>query len=525
MRTKGLFLLILLFGFILGVYYHYLLEQLSSVFSFSFISSQGKTPVWQAASYILTHFFTIFFTLSVVLIGSIIVLENRNPSKTVAWLVILTIFPIVGFIFYIFVGRNVRKRRRYKHKSIDLNDAQDTSYIPVQLSTNEALKDQSKHEKVVNLLLDHASSPMTRFNHVEVLSNGGPAFAKMIEQMEQAKDHIHVISFIVRADELGRRIQRLLMEKARSGVQVRFIIDGLGSRKLPSAYVRELREAGVEVRIFSPVLFPYLRKVNYRNHRKLIIVDGIVGFVGGLNIGDEYLGKSKKFGFWRDTHMMVKGDAVYFLQYIFLLDWRFTSKQIIEPTARYFPSHDIQNEIFVQIAASGPDSNWEYIQKVYFSIITNAKKRVYIATPYLIPDDSILMALKVAALSGIDVRIIVPGRGDHPVVYWASRSYFMELMEAGVKLYSYQRGFIHAKILVADGEIVSLGTANFDIRSFHYNFEVNGVIYDSRVAKELEEDFRKDVRDSLELDLDQFQDRPISQKVRESVARLMSPLL
>ena len=530
MKSRVIFMMILLAGFLLGIYYHYLLEQLSGFYPFEYFLSNPDhdRPFWNVLSYLITNFFTILFTLSIILISSIIVLENRNPSKTVAWLVILTIFPVIGFIFYIFLGRNVRKRRRYKDKNIDLNDLQHITNIPYNLHNSYAttLKDgQNNHEKIINLLLNHASSPMTRFNQVDVLTNGDAGFESMIEQMGQAKNHIHLISFIVRADEIGQRIKRLLMKKASQGVEVRVIIDGLGSRNLPSQYIHELRESGVEVVIFSPILFPYLRKVNYRNHRKITIVDGEVGFVGGLNIGDEYLGKSQKFGFWRDTHMMIRGDAVYFLQMIFLLDWRFTTDKILLSVPQYFPKHHVQDELFVQIAASGPDSDWEYIQKVYFSVITNAKKTIFITTPYLIPDDSILMALKTAALSGIDIRIIVPGIPDHLVVFWASRSYFVELMQAGVRIYTYQKGFIHAKIIIADGEIVSLGTANFDIRSFHHNFEVNGIIYDSGVADRLQEDFARDLEDCVEVDFQAFTERPITQKAKESMARIMSPLL
>jgi cardiolipin synthase A/B len=522
LKSKGVFLLILVAGFFLGLYYHYLLQQLSGL-GFLQKFQQENNPNWSAITYVLTHLFTILSSISIVLVGSVIVLENRNPAKTVAWLVILTIFPIVGFIFYIFVGRNVRKRRRYKHKSIDLNYLKELINISYDFRDYDDLAERT--ERIVHLLLYNASSPMTRYNQVQVLTNGKDAYRVMLDRLQQAQDHIHFISFIVRDDHIGREFKQVFIEKARSGVKVRVIIDGLGSRALPSAYIREMEEAGVEVFIFSPIIFPYLRKVNYRNHRKITIIDGKVGFVGGLNVGDEYLGKGTKFSFWRDTHMMLEGDAVYFLQLIFLMDWQFTSKKELPMQTRYFPPHDFQQRTYVQIAASGPDSDWEYIQKVYFSLITSARSKVFITTPYLIPDDSNIMALKTAALSGIDVRIIVPEVPDHVIVYWASRSYFMELLEAGVKIYSYQKGFIHAKIMIVDDEIATIGTANFDIRSFQHNFEVSGVIYDSFVAGRLGRDFEQDIRDSKEIWLDDFNQRPFNQKAKESIARLMSPLL
>ncbi|HJV45715.1 MAG TPA: cardiolipin synthase [Bacillota bacterium] len=526
MKLKGVFLLILLSGFFLGLYYHYLLEQLSGIPFLQTLSIQGNSPYWRAISYILTHFFTILSSLSIILVSSIIVLENRNPAKTVAWLLILTIFPVIGFIFYIFTGRNVRKKRRYKYKLIDLNDLQGLIHISYDFRNDDGLKDLLyKPERIIHLLLYNASSPMTQYNRVKVLTNGEETYGAMLGSLEKAKDHIHFISFIVRDDQVGREFKQLLIRKAKAGVKVRMIIDGLGSRSLPSSYLDELKEAGVEVYIFSPIIFPYLRKVNYRNHRKITIIDGKVGFVGGLNVGDEYLGKGEQFSFWRDTHMMLEGDSVYFLQMIFLMDWRFTAQSELSMEKRYFPRHEVKEQLYVQIAASGPDSDWEYIQKVYFSLITTARRTVYITTPYLIPDDSILMALKTAALSGVDVRIIVPEEPDHLIVFWASRSYYTELLEAGVQIYSYQKGFIHAKIVIVDQEMATLGTANFDIRSFQYNFEVSGVIYDSDVAKRLEDDFVQDMMDSVEIKLHDFNNRPFSQKAKESIARLMSPLL
>ncbi|RXT08171.1 cardiolipin synthase [Ammoniphilus sp. CFH 90114] len=510
----------------MGIYYHYLLEKLSAWAAFPELTFREESAYWTIVTYLVKNFFTILFTLSIILIASIIVLENRNPSRTVAWLVILTIFPIIGFIFYIFVGRNVRKRRRYRDKTIDLNELRYIIDLPYDLNQPHDVKAlKSKSDRIVNLLLHNASSPMTRFNKATILTNGEATFEAMFREMEGAKNHIHFISFIVRDDDIGQKLKQIFIAKAKEGVKVRVIVDGLGSRKLPSTYLDDLRVAGVEVAIFSPILFPYLRKVNYRNHRKIAIVDGKVGFVGGLNVGDEYLGKHKRLGFWRDTHMMVEGDSVYFLQLIFLLDWRFTANQNIYCETHSFPSHEIKEQLLIQIAAGGPDSDWEYILKIYFSMITQASKTVYITTPYLIPDDSILMALKTAALSGVDVRIVVPGIPDHLVVFWASHSYFTELIEAGVKIYTYQKGFIHAKIIIADGEIAALGTANLDIRSFHHNFEVSAVIYDSQVAKRLEKDFLQDLTDSHEVNLDEFLQRPIGEKVKESIARLMSPML
>jgi cardiolipin synthase len=277
---------------------------------------------------------------------------------------------------------------------------------------------------------------------------------------------------------------------------------------------------------FFPVILPFLNnKLNYRNHRKIVIIDGKIGFVGGLNIGDEYLGKDTRYGFWRDSHVRLEGESVYLLQNIFLKDWFFVTEENIEGDSYYPSLIEEPGEELIQIASSGPDSDWESIWQMYFSIIATAQEKIYITSPYFVPDDSISMALKTAALSGLDVRILLPSRPDHQTVFWASRSYFQELLEAGVRFYLYQPGFVHAKILLVDGVVASIGTANMDIRSFQHNFEVNAIIYNSNSVYKLEEDFINDLMDSKELTLKEYKRRPWHHRILESVARLLSPLL
>ncbi|MDQ0339057.1 cardiolipin synthase [Caldalkalibacillus uzonensis] len=280
---------------------------------------------------------------------------------------------------------------------------------------------------------------------------------------------------------------------------------------------------------FFPVTFPLLNhRLNFRNHRKIVVVDGEVGFVGGLNIGDEYLGKDPFFGHWRDTHLKVEGEAVRSLQMIFLLDWFYmTGEKLLYPPylSPHLIDHDRQQEGGVQIIASGPDHEWEVIKKLYFAMITSAKEKVYISSPYFIPDEDILSALKVAALSGVQVKLILPSKPDHKIVFWATRSYFTELLEAGVEIYLYQKGFMHSKVVIVDEELASIGSANMDMRSFHLNFEVNAFLYRNHSVKRLVEDFRQDISDSQQVMLNRYRQRKFHHRLYESVARLFSPLL
>lgn len=463
-------------------------------------------------------------------IAVVIVLENRNPSKTLAWLIVMTFIPIVGFFFYLMFGQNFRKKKRFRKKELaDFGELQLVVDRKLGIDYSEQiLSSDYSRRRLVNLVLHNSESPFTVHNRMSVLTNGVETFSAIIQALSEATHHIHMQYYIWRDDEIGRDIQRVLIEKARAGVEVRIIYDGVGSWDLNESYIEELRHAGVEIYPFLPVAFPVVTsKVNYRNHRKIVVVDGKVAFMGGLNIGDEYLGKDPRMGFWRDTHLQVRGDAVYVLQAIFFMDWAFVkgeSHHLLQEDV-YFPAHNVRGMQFVQIAASGPDSEWEAIMQAYFAAVSSATRSVHITSPYFIPDDSILMAIKTAALSGIDVKLILPARPDHKIVYWATMSYLEELLEAGVKVYLYEKGFIHAKILIVDGVVASLGTANMDIRSFYYNFEVNALIYDENIVRRLEQDFQADIKESRRMTLGDVYSKPFRQKLKESSARLFSPLL
>ncbi|GAX90203.1 cardiolipin synthase [Effusibacillus lacus] len=454
-------------------------------------------------------------------------MEKRNPAKTLAWLTVLAAFPVVGFVLYLIFGQKYRKHRRLQSKSLPQEFSNSLRQHATQHMnrTDELSNGSTNQTKWMRLLLANSSAPVSENNRIQVFQDGEAAFQSIKKALAEAKHHIHLEFYIIRDDQIGREIQSILIQKAREGVRVRVIYDGMGSRKLSRSYISELKRAGVEIIGFLPVYFPWLTsRINFRNHRKILVIDGTIGFTGGFNIGDEYLGKGP-LGYWRDTLLRIEGEAVYYLQFIFLKDWYVGCNQYItEP--EYFPIQPACGSQLVQITESGPDSDWESIWQAHFSMIASAQKTIHIISPYLIPDDSMLMALKTAALSGLDVRIILPAKPEYYIVYYATRSYFEELLRAGVKIYAYKKGFIHSKVVLIDGEVASVGTANLDMRSFQYNFEVNAIIYDKELAQQQEAAFRQDMADSEEITLDSYlQGHTIGKRFLESSARLFSPLL
>ena len=469
------------------------------------------------------------FSSMVFFAGLLILLERRDPSKTLAWLLILVFLPVIGFVLYLVFGRHPRKRRISNKKRL-LNNRLFSSDNSFWQETQDFIthnKEAQEKKRLISLIYNNADFPPTINNEIKILTDGEEIFPNFIKAIKEAKQHIHLETYILRNDHIGQTIADLLCAKAKAGVSVRLIYDGMGSRLLGRAYLTKLRSAGVNVAAFLPVKLPFLhRKINYRNHRKILIVDGKIGFVGGANIGDEYLGKDPTIGYWRDTHVRLKGNAVYSLQKIFLQDWQFVTRQSLDLNIpELFPVEKVQGDHLVQITASGPDSQWEAIMQVYYYTIATAEKSVYITSPYFIPNESILTALKTAALSGVDVKLLLPAVPDHRIVYWAAMSYLEELLEAGVEVYFYHNGFIHAKVLTVDEIVSSIGSANMDQRSFSLNFEVNANIYDKETALRLNQEFINDLKHSRRLTLEEFRKRPLRHHFIESVARLFSPLL
>lgn len=473
------------------------------------------------------EFFGVLFSLYVLMTALVIFFEKRNPNKTVSWLLVLFLLPGLGVFFYLIFGQDVRKKWRLKKKERNYPKVERSAELQKQIVESIELfsKEESRvSQRLLNLLLANSNSPFYVNSKLDVLTNGAETYAAMFDKIRDAQDHIHLEMFIIRNDTVGNQLKDLLIEKARQGLKVRVLYDSVGSWGLGSRYCKALEEAGVEIHPFFPVLFPvFRRELNYRNHRKILVVDGTIGFVGGLNIGDEYLGANEKLGFWRDTHLMLAGDSVYSLQSIFARDWEFTCGKALLGE-RYFPPVARTGSSVVQIAASGPDSDWQAILQAYFTMIATAEKRIWIATPYLVPEDSLLMGLKTAALSGVDVRIIIPSKADHFLVYWASRDNIEALLEAGVRIFTYEKGFIHCKILLVDGVGASVGTANLDVRSLEINFEANAFIYDKAFVSRMERDFEADLMDSREIRLEDHKKRGLGQRFLESLGRVVSPL-
>lgn len=462
-------------------------------------------------------------------IATILVLEFRSPSKAIAWMFILFAVPLVGFILYYFVAQDYKKRRKLRRRGSRLFQEMKARLWQQSEIVNDIGEmynpDFEGQERLFSLLTHLSESPITGCNETKVFNNGETAFHAMLSEMEKAKDHIHIEFYIFRNDGIGTQFQEMMIRKAREGVRVRLICDGLGSYKLPRSFVRKLKEAGVEVFFFLPPLIATLdRRVNYRNHRKIIVIDGTVGFVGGLNVGDDYLGLYEKMGYWRDTHLQIKGDAVYFLQNTFLGDWRLASGQRVGDP-ELFPEHGCKGNEQVQILTSGPDQHWNALQEMCFGAISVAKRRIWITSPYFIPDPSIYAGLKTAAVSGVEVKVIIPYQSDSRLVKLASLSYVEELMQAGVQFYEYTKGFVHAKVLIVDDLLASVGTANMDMRSFFYNFEMTALLFDRESIARLSRDFVQDLSDSRMIVPREFARRSRRQKGAEMLARLLSPLL
>lgn len=376
--------------------------------------------------------------------------------------------------------------------------------------------------------LNCAQAMITDNNDVRIYTDGKEKFQALIAEMENAQRYIHLQYYIIRNDELWKKIEEVLIRKAHQGVQVRVLMDGMGNRGMSKTDLERLHREGVETAVFFPAVLGKLQiRMNYRNHRKIAVIDGRIGFVGGFNIGKEYLGEKKKFGYWRDTHICIEGSAVTSLAVRFVLDWNYAAREnlFLKDDLFEIPTYERGGQDPIQIVSSGPDSEEPAIRDNYLRLINKAKNHIYIQTPYFIPDDAILSSLKIAARSGVDVRIMVPCKPDHPFVYWATYSYLGEMAAEGARCYTYDNGFLHAKTLTVDGQVTCMGTANMDIRSFHLNFEVNAVIYSRLTTRKMEDAFLNDIRKCTRITLKRYEERSTWIKIKEQFSRLFSPLL
>lgn len=473
-----------------------------------------------------------------VVFSVMLILKKEDPVKTLTWVLAMLLLPYVGLIFYVFLGRNFRKKKMFDRKgAADIKVRKNIANGMINALENGDLTLPEKlrpFSKLIFQNLRSSSSILTRNSKYEIYFNGRDALNSMIKAIEGAKKHIHVQSYIIENDEMGNRFKDLLIKKANEGLEVRLIYDGLGSKSLPKAYREELAAAGVEVLVFSPFrwFFPPLI-VNYRNHRKILIVDGKIGFIGGVNIASRYCDGGSSFKEWRDTHMMLEGESVFSLQASFLLDRYFIINKNIRKRKSYYPVINFYNDVgkiydnavYSQILTSGPDSDWASIMQCYFTAITQAKHHVYIITPYFIPQESLLMAIKTAALSNVKISIMIPERSDTWLANWGTMSYISELLDARVNIYLFKRGFNHSKVMCIDSEFAIIGSANFDNRSMEQNFEAMAVMYDKGVTEIVENKFEEDLQRCTLVTRAKWNKRPVRNRICESVARLVSPML
>ncbi len=470
------------------------------------------------------------YFLTVASVAFNVMLENRNPVRTLAWIVVLIMVPFLGFLFYLYFGINYRKVKMFSMKGLgDMKWLQYMSEDQKQLiKKSEFLQRRETVEvrKLMTLLLNNSKALLTRYNKIEILNNGEETFPALFEALEKARKFIHLEYYIINEGRLATRLKDILIQKASIGVEVRIIYDDVGCWSLSKGFIRELKEAGIQIYPFLPVRFRHLaNKANYRNHRKIAVIDGKVGFVGGLNIADRYMDGVPGIGEWRDTHLKVLGEAVTSLQVVFLIDWYFVRQELLLDKDEYLPYIKADGNVVVQTVTSGPDSDWASIQQSYYTLINMAKRYVFISTPYFMPGETTLNALKTAAMSGVDVRLLLPHKSDSMLTHWCTRSFVEELLVAGVKIYWYQKGINHSKVIIVDGIVASVGTANMDLRSFEQNFEVSLIIYDREVVKELATDFINDLKVSTEGAIQRWKFRTKREKVCESVARLFAPVL
>ena len=456
----------------------------------------------------------------------------REPVKSISLIFALFVLPVIGLLVYYFFAQEFRKSKLFNRKK--LYDQKIIQHWEDKLMLKEQDLIDKKQDfiarkiKLVSLLQNNQKKPVTFKNKVTVLINGEDKFSALFEDIKNAKHHIHIEYYIINSGRIGNRLILLLCEKAEEGVKVRVSYDYVASR-LSGKAVKKMKSCGIEVYPFMPVWFPNLtRKLNYRNHRKMAIIDGKIGFIGGINICDEYVNfeenPTEKL-FWRDTHLRIEGHAVKSLQAQFLLNFNFISGKELKVEENFFPKIDLPEKTAVQIAASGPDTDWQNIMEAILTAINTADEYIYITTPYFIPNNQILTALCMASRIGVDVKIIIPEIGDSVIARYATNSYIEQLLESGVQVFHYHKGMVHAKTMVVDGVLTSIGSCNLDNRSFDINFEINAFLYDKEVAQEMTEVYKKDLKETTELILADWMQRPALEKIREALARLWAPLL
>lgn len=468
--------------------------------------------------------------INVILALVIIFIERKNPAKTLAWILVLFFLPIVGAVVYLVFAQNISRRKIYKLDDKDKKIIRDSLEDQIEEMNSGKLEFSNDVANVwrqmIKLNLVYGEAYLTQNNSIDMFSDGKDFFRSLMKDIKAAKYSIDIEFYIIKPDFIGQRLLKLLTDKAKEGVQVRLLIDALGSRRISDRKLKDFIDAGGKVEYFFKPKFKYLNfDLNYRNHRKIVVIDNKYGYIGGFNIAKEYLGFKKKFGYWRDTHLRIVGNSVQDLKAIFLMDWSVERGEKPDFDEIDFYSENTKSDIAVQIVMSGPDSVKEQIKRSVMRMITLAGEKIYLQTPYFVPDRAMLESLKMAAQSGVDVKIMIPCMPDHPFVYWANYSYCGELIKSGARVFRYENGFLHAKTLVVDGEVSTVGSANFDVRSFRLNFEANAFVYDKEFATKMEKTFEDDMKLSTEVTLEDYESRGLWIKIKEAVSVLLSDIL
>ena len=473
--------------------------------------------------------------LTLLCVGAVVFFERKSPTSSIAWILVLIFLPVAGFIAYLFLGSGFRVNKNKKYKMKAINDDLYDNFIRRHLDIADALKFIEAHENAARLmtyLYNEGEAIYSSDNQAEIFTDGKDMFARMIEDLKSARNHIHLLYFIFNNDRIGREIAGILAHKARQGVEVRLIYDSVGSRAFFSPPIfRKLRKAGGQVLGFSPIasnLSSHLR-LNYRNHRKITVVDDRVGYIGGMNIGDEYMGRKKRLSPWRDTHLRLTGSAVWFLQERFLMDWGYTSDTELKDDInipKFFPEcrEESCGNLGVQIVSGGPDTAENPIKSGLITMLHSARRNVYLQSPYFSPDSSLMDALRIAARSDVDVRLMLPILNDHWLAHMAALGYARQVLEFGVRVFLY-RGFMHAKTAVADSLVSTIGSANINNRSYIYDFEVNAFVYDTDFATRCEEIFLNDQVNSVELTPGWFDNKSRLTRSVYNFSRLFAPLM
>ena len=483
---------------------------------------------------IVTYIPTFIYVVYLVIVAAFIILENRSPQSTFAWLFLFSIFPVIGLIIYLFLGRSWRAFAKEDGLARQEMGSEFMQNLGPILSRQQEYfnrlateKPASFRKRLLRLVDSNSSSILTGYNQVEILQNATVKYPRLLQDIKQAQHSIHLNYYIWTNDDFTQQVKVALIERRQAGVEVRCLYDASGGA-MGKEYLQGLEDAGIDIHPYLEYRsLTKLHTANYRSHRKIAVIDGRIGYLGGLNLDKDQLDGGKFFDSWRDTHLRMVGEAATALQASFTLSWFNTTGQKLTDAA-YFPPmiEEVDTFMPVQITQSGPDSQWAALRQLYAFMMVSADEKVYLQSPFFIPDESIMEALKAAALSGVEVKMMfTPSGTTYTIPYWAANTYFKEAAEAGVKIYLYQAGYFHPKTLNIDAKICTIGTANMDIRSFSLNYEANAVIYDEEKARELEHDFLDDLELCEEWTLEEYMSRSLFSRLRDSLSRLASPLL